>query len=102
METTTPAEFLANCQDLGFTPSVKRGLVSIRKGFAPGDSKAFVACDGDGPSLLSQVPIVSAGSTWGTDGATVGGMAAIKNGSYRLNVSGVSVRFTNKLGALLV
>lgn len=99
--TTTAAEFLAEARSLGFSVSAKPGIVTITRCFAPGDSAAFVACDGDGPALLASVPTVASGSVWGTDGASVGGMVAIQNGRYKLNVSGVSKRFTTAIVKLL-
>ena len=93
--------FLAEATDLGFTVSVKPGMVTIRKTFAPGDRDAYVACDGDGPGLLLSVPCNAPGSTWGTDGASVGGAAGLSGGYYRLNVSGVAKRFTNALAKII-
>lgn len=99
--TITPADFLAEARSLGFSVSVRPGLVTITRCFPRGDSAEFVRCDGDGPGLLMQVPTTSAGSMWGTDGGGVGGIAAIQNGVYKLKVSGASKRFTNALGKLL-
>ena len=108
MATTTPTKsalaakaFMDEATDLGFQVSVKPGLVTIRKHFAPGDRDAYVACDMDGPVLLRQVPTVASGSTWGTDGATVGGYVGLSNGTYRLNTSGVAKRFTSALAKLI-
>ena len=94
------SEFVNACADAGFSFYCKPGLVTIRKSFAAGDAAAYVRCDGDGPSVLALVPCVSAGSTWGTDGASVGGAAGLSGGYYRLNVSGVSKRFTTALAKL--
>ena len=91
------AGFIAACESAGFSYSCKPGIVTVRRSFTPGNSAEFVRCDGDGPSLLDIVPTTSAGSTWGTDGGSVGGAVAIRDGHYRLNVSGVSKRFTTAL-----
>lgn len=107
MATTAPtastlaAAFMAEATDLGFQVSVKPGLVTIYQSFTPGDRDAYVRCDGDGPVLLLQCPIVAPGSTWGTDGASVGGHAGLVGGYYRLNTSGVSKRFTTALAKLI-
>lgn len=91
------ASFIAACESAGFSYSCKPGIVTVRRSFTPGDAAEYVRCDGDGPSLLALVPITSAGSTWGTDGASVGGAVGLRDGHYRLNVSGASKRFTTAL-----
>lgn len=96
---TQARSFAEACERDGFSFSVRGDIVSVTKTFTPGDSDAYVACDGDGPCLLAMVPS-SGGSTWGTDGGSVGGMVAIKNGRYRLNVSGVAKRFVNALSKI--
>jgi hypothetical protein len=100
MATTTSTQvqtFIAACNEAGFTYSTKPGLVSVRRSFTPGDAATYCTCDNMGPRLLSLVPIVAAGSVWGTDGATVGGAVALRDGHYRLTVSGASKRFTTAL-----
>lgn len=100
-QSITAEAFLADAKAHGFRVSVKLGLVTIHKTFEPGDTAAYVTADGDGPAVLSGVPVTGPGSTWGTDGASVGGAAGLSGGYYRLNVSGVSKRFTNALTKLV-
>lgn len=102
---STPTElasiFATECKARGFSFRVKGGdIVTVERSFAPGDRSAFVDCDCDGPSLLSMVPVNRPGSTWGTDGGSVGGMSAITNGRYYLNQSGVAKRFASALAKL--
>lgn len=107
--TTTPkstaadqaARFLTECREAGFTVSGGAGIVSISKSFTPGDRAAYVECDGTGPLLLAMVPKTGPGSTWGTDGGSIGGFSGLTNGHYRLKSSGCSRRFTAALVKLL-
>ena len=69
----------------------------VSKSFPVGDSDAFVECDMNGPYLLDLVPATRAGSVWGTDGGSVGGYSAVKNGSYCLKKSGCSKRILKLL-----
>lgn len=89
--------FVTAAREAGFAWSIRGTVVTITKSFEPGDADAFVAADGDGPSVLWLVPIVASGSVWGTDGGSVGGAAGLAQGTYRLNVSGVSKRFAAAL-----
>lgn len=98
---TQAAEFLAAAKSDGFDVFVKPEMVTIRKNFTPGDRDAYVRCDMDGPSVLSLAPMIYPGTTWGTDGATIGGHAGLTGGYYRLNKSGVSRRFCTALAKLL-
>ena len=102
--TTTSQEaaaFIALANERGFKVDAKRGMVTLRGTFAPGDRSAFVAFDMDAPSVLARLPITEPGSTWGTDGGSVGGHAALTSGNFYLNRSGVSVRFTNALAKII-
>lgn len=91
------ARFLAECREAGFEVSGGGGVVTISKSFTPGDRAAYVECDMTGPLLLCQVPKTGPGSTWGTDGGSIGGHAGLVGGYYRLKASGCSKRFTAAL-----
>ena len=90
-------EFIDACRAAGFGWSVRDTIVTVSKTFTPGDRDAFVECDVTAPHLLSLVPRSSAGSTWGTDGGSVGGMIALENGRFVLNRSGCNKRVVKAL-----
>lgn len=92
-------EFAAACEAAGWVYAVREGIVTIRKYFAAGDGKAFVALDGEYYGILSLVP-ARGGSVWGTDGCGVGGYSAILHGEFVMNVSGVNKKFLAALAAL--
>lgn len=92
---TSPREiaerFRAACAADGWTIARAGAVVTIEKHFTPGDRAAFCAADSEGYSLLAMLP-ARGGSTWGTDGGSIGGHVALTNGHYTLNVSGVGAR----------
>ena len=92
--------FVSAARREGFSWKVNdRGLdvVEITKSFAPGDRDAYVQCDATAYSVLMHAPVVAPGTTWGTDGASVGGHAGMIGGYFRLAKSGVSKRFLKAL-----
>ena len=101
--TEQAAEFLADARRHGFTvePIRHPEVVTIALSFEPGDRDAYVAADGVAWSVLSGAPMLYPGTTWGTDGASVGGHAGLTGGYYRLSKSGVSRRFVKALAKLL-
>jgi len=88
---TTPAtialEFVTACSRDGWRIEARDGVVTIYKAFAPGDRESYVACDMTAYGLLSMCPL-KCGSVWGTDGGSIGGMAGLNGGYYKLNKSG--------------
>jgi hypothetical protein len=93
--------FLESCKQHGWTPSIRGSVVSIAKSFTPGDTQAFVDCDAMAYYLLAMVHL-KGGPIWGTDGGSVGGYVAVKNGQYVLNKSGNGKRFINHLQKNLI
>ncbi len=96
------SEFLAAAREYGYRTEVKfvsggDAIVTIEASFEPGDRDAYVRFDGSAYSVLRYAPVVTYGSTWGTDGASVGGHAGLTGGYYRLSKSGVSKRFAKAL-----
>jgi hypothetical protein len=86
------SEFMESVRSNGFQVSRCEGeVVSIFRKFAPGDRDAFVACDMLGPDVLGRLG-ARGGSMWGTDGGSIGGASGLRDGYYRLNVSGVPKR----------
>lgn len=88
--------FIEACQKHGFSFEVNGSIVRIKKSFIPGDSESFVNCDMFAGSVLSLAPL-RGGSVWGTDGGSVGGMVALKNGEFCMNKSGEGSRFLKAL-----
>ena len=100
------AEFLAAAKARGFSVEVKNygqdAVVTIEARFTPGDADAYVGYDISHFGVLALVPVVTYGSTWGTDSASVGGHAGLTNGYYRMNKSGVSKRFASAVAKAMV
>lgn len=90
-------KFKMECAKYGFNYFVRNNILTISKAFQQGDLDAFADCDMNGPYLIDLVPSTSVGSVWGTDGGSVGGYSAVKNGWYTLNKSGCSKRVLNHL-----
>lgn len=66
--------------------------------FTAGDGHAYMGAENDANALIALVP-ARGGSVWGTDGASVGGYAGLREGRMVLNVSGAAKRFTAALCA---
>ena len=92
-------QFVTAATAQGFYVSVHNDLVELVAGFTPGDRAAFARLDSQAESLMAELPGTRAGSTWGTQGHTVGGHAALINGVYCLKRSGVSKRTLAALAA---
>jgi len=92
-------QFLSAAQDLGIFVAVHNDLVELCASFTPGDRAAFARLDSQAELLMAELPGTRAGSTWGTQGHTVGGHAALVNGVYCLKRSGVSRRILAALAA---
>ena len=95
----TPEAFAAHCFQNGV--SIERieassGLLTLSKGFQAGSSRGFTDAESD-VGVIYYAPQTQAGSTWGTDGGSIGGHSAMLNGMMRLNRSGVSKRWLAKL-----
>jgi len=84
----------------GYKVSAHGCIVKITKHFTPGDNSAFVDCDMMAGGYLAELPATQAGSTWGTDGGSVGGYSAIRSGTFTLNRSGISKRVVAELAKI--
>lgn len=76
------------------------GVVRIQRLFEKGDAVLFNTCDARYQDVLALVPL-KGGSVWGTDGASVGGYAALQNGRFVMNKSGSGKRFLAALEKVL-
>jgi hypothetical protein len=91
--------FIEAATAAGYIVTTSKTIVTITRTFTPGDHNAYTRCDMSGSSILGLVP-AKGGSEWGTDGASIGGYAGLRRGEYQLNISGVSIRFTDALKKL--
>lgn len=89
-------EFATAATTDGWEYAVRGNIITIKKHFTPGDMNAFQNCDMTAYRILSLAPL-RGGSVWGTDGGSVGGHSAIKQGCYILNKSGKASRFLTEL-----
>lgn len=100
---TTPTEhaknFLASCAKYGFRFEVTQSVVTIGKKITPGSNEEFRNAECDASCIFDHVPL-RGGSTWGTDGGSIGGAVAIKNGYFKLNKSGNGKAFSNAVKKL--
>lgn len=92
----TPETFLSKCRDLGVSIEIRQGVLTLSKRFQAGSNEEFVKAETD-VGIIYEAPQKYPGSTWGTDGGSVGGFSAITNGRMVLNRSGISKRWLNKL-----
>lgn len=93
-------EWCTEAKDIGFVPVFSdrgghagSGVIALETVFTPGDLDAYIAAESNAFALISKVPRVSGGSTWGSTSDGVGGHAALTSGRFHLCVSGVSKRF---------
>ncbi len=99
---TTPEAFLANLTKYGVsidTLDAGGGFIRLSKRFQAGDTNAYAGAETD-VGIIYDVPTTQPGSTWGTDGGSVGGMSAVLHGCMVLNRTGCSKRFLAKLAKL--
>ena len=106
MTTTTAAkpttaslvsEFVQACKTAGFRFTSRTYgadyVIEVSTSFTPGNASAYLTAERDSYNLLSLVPVVSYGSTWGSDSGSVGGHTALTSGQFRMCKSGVGRRF---------
>ena len=91
--TDTQAQaFLNKAKEYSFNVCVDGAVLCVYKKFIPGDNLAFANAEMDANTLLDMVKETSAGSTWGTDGASIGGAIGLQQGYMKLKKSGCSKR----------
>lgn len=92
----SPADFAAKCKERGITIDVHGGILRLSQRFQAGSNEAFTNAETD-VSIIYEAPQTEPGSTWGTDGGSVGGASAMSTGLFYLNRSGVSKRWLKGL-----
>lgn len=91
--------FLDACKPYGFAIHTNDHVVRIVRHFRPGDLDAFASLDCVAGGVLSLAPL-RGGSVWGTDGGSVGGAVAVRNGRFEMSKSGTGIRFIRALRSL--
>ena len=93
-------DFIESTKRAGFTIDRASGcVVTISKRIVPNDADSFRDADMSCP--IYDLPQTSPGSTWGTDGGSMGGHSAMIHGVYRMNRSGVSRRIVSALSTMI-
>ena len=90
------ANFKNACAKYGWSYSVRGTILTISKPF-DGSLEEFARADGEYYSIFAYAPSTRPGSTWGTDGGGMGAMAAMANGLFVMNKSGVDKRLLKAL-----
>jgi len=91
------SKVLSMAKETGFAVSVRGSVLSVRKSFTPGDCDAYTMAEGDANSILGMVKRTEPGSTWGTDGGSIGGYVGLKGGYMELHKSGCSKRILSAI-----
>ena len=81
----------------GVQLEVRGSILTASKQFEAGSNQGFTEAESVVSSVIYMLPTTSAGSVWGSDGASVGGFIGLQNGSMKLNVSGGSKLVLNAL-----
>jgi hypothetical protein len=100
----TPAEIakaiVAKAKEYGFSVKAGGTVVTVHKTFTPGDKQAYCNAESDANTILGMIRRTEPGSTWGTDGASIGGHIGLTNGYMTLNKSGCSKQIVKELAKL--
>ena len=91
-------QLLAHCNECGITIERATHILTLTKRIPIGDKAAFADAEMD-CSIIYDLP-GGCGSVWGTDGGSIGGMAALNSGLFRLNRSGVQKRILKAIANL--
>jgi hypothetical protein len=96
-----PSDFLSRTRQNNITIEIRGAdILTLTKRFPAGSNEEYVKAETD-VSIIYEAPQTSPGSTWGTDGGSIGGMVGLRGGYMTLNRSGVSKRWLNKLRKLM-
>ena len=79
---------LAEADKHGFAVVVRGEILTLMKDIATNDSESFNRADSTYFSVMAKLPVTRPGSTWGTDGGSVGGLSAMRSGRFVMNKSG--------------
>jgi len=90
-------EFICAAKQYGFSYEVLGSTIKLTATFEANDHNAYCDVEDNSYKVLSLAPRTSAGSIWGSDSGSIGGMVALTSGNFRMNKSGVSTRFSKAL-----
>ena len=94
--TDTVNEFMGMLERSGFRLERASGcVVTVCKPIERESNESF--CEADMMCPIYALPQTQPGSTWGTDGGSIGGLSAMRSGMYRMNRSGVDRRVVKML-----
>ena len=93
------AKFVNLCREYGWTWKARPNIVEISKEIVKNSNESFTTADMEYGSLLDLAPL-KGGSTWGTDGGGIGGMSAMRSGTFTMKKSGTAARFIKELQKL--
>ena len=93
-------DILSTATGLGWRVFVRGDVLTITKNIEKDSLESFTEADGEYYSILGLLPQTSAGSTWGTDGGSVGGMTAMKHGVMTMHKSGGNKNILRHLSRL--
>lgn len=94
------ADFLAKAREYGVSVEIRGSILTLSKTFTPGSNEEYVAAESD-VGLIYEAPQSAAGSTWGTDGGSIGGAVGLQGGYMKLNRSGVNKMWLKRLAKAL-
>ena len=94
-------DFLSRARDGFWNVRTRGSIVTIEKDILVGNAEAFADAEMDSSILLGMIPVTSPGSTWGTDGASVGGHVAMTTGHFVMNKSGCSKNVIKQINKIL-
>jgi hypothetical protein len=90
-------QVLSMAKETGFQIAVSGSVLTVHKRFTPGDHDAYTMAEGDANSIVGLVKRTEPGSTWGTDGGSIGGHVGLQGGYMTLHKSGCSKRILNAI-----
>lgn len=92
--TQTAEAIIARAKEYGFQLESGLGgeVLTAIKWFEAGNAREFAIAESQANEILSMIKRVRPGTTWGTDGGSVGGYDGLQRGMMRLNKSGVDKR----------
>lgn len=85
----------------GMTLNPSGGILRVTKRLGSDRNAEFAYAESGAWAVLSMIPQTEPGSTWGTDGLSVGGLSALESGNFIMNKSGCSKRVLAALRKLL-
>ncbi len=93
---------IAKATEFGFSISTSGSVLCVSKVLPTNSPADYAQAESYASTLLSMIKMTSPGSIWGTDGASIGGYAALQTGVFRMNKSGCSARVISQINKLKI